>query len=168
VPVPAKNMLVAVLVLLAIGAAPEKDRYEITLMRSEMADGWVRADRDGYVEGGVALKVIAVQFRVNGKGTFYPHTTCYYYDSNKKLLGQSQSRLKKVHGQVERGRLGAVQGGQLNTILFDYAPTDRIGKWRYAIVVIGDDDEKSAEIYPRGTKLDDFDFPEKSTAKMRK
>lgn len=131
--------------------------YDIQDIYKSKVSGWVWDKGTGTK----TLLAINVKFKIKQKGEKIkiPYLCVYLFDREKNIT-------KKINKYFFLSTAGAIQksdndyfrGNQTYQLQFPYDIED---KFHYIIAIIGDDNNCSYSVLPKGTSLDEFEFSEK-------
>lgn len=156
-------MAVMVAPFCAAQTQKSKPRFQIFSLQVKTAEEALGVPRLGDV---IPFKVLVARVAVHDKpdrsgyAPTPPKILCYFYDEKKELVTLAPGIA------LDPGREGKPDAARL---LFRprvptdaFFPYDAKTQWRYAIVVVGDDEEIAVRSYPVVLRsYDEFAFPEK-------
>ena len=130
-------------------------------MRPGNLSGWEMKNDNG---GDSELSAVYVVFKINEKGDSIPvpYNFCYFFDKDRNLLDKKKANHIFPGGnsrgkQIEEGSL-QVKGKAPVQIAFVYPQSF---KYKYALVIIGDETSQSVACYPKTEDPMSFEFDEK-------
>lgn len=136
-------------------------KFEIRSVRPGNLSGWEMKNDNGVDS---ELSAVYVVFKINEKGDGFPvpYNFCYFFDKDRNLLDKKKVNHIFPGGnargkQIEAGDL-QVKGRTPIQIAFVYPQSF---KYKYALVVIGDETSQSVACYPKSEDPMSFEFDEK-------
>lgn len=136
-------------------------KFEIRSVRPGNLSGW-EIKNDNGVDS--ALSAVYVVFKINEKGASLPvpYNYCYFFDKDRNLLDKKKANHifpgGNARGQQIEADLLQVKGRSPIQIAFVYPQSF---KYKYALVVIGDENSQSVACYPKSEDPMSFEFDEK-------
>ena len=145
-------------------AAKEKERFHIYSTQLKAVEDVLGVPRQG--DTVIPFKLISARVSVNDKADAKgfaptpPKILCYLYDDKKEFVAVTPGIV------FDRNKTGKPEGSppkfRAKVPTEVYFPYDNKTKWKYAIIVIGDDEQVAVASHPTTVKnFDEFAFPEK-------
>ncbi len=141
----------------------EKKKFEIKSIRPCTVQGWFTNDKK---KGDTQIQGVEVNLRVNEKGDIFPVPlfVCYFYDKEKNLVERKKAEFFYSEKSLDRpteltGDL-FVKGKRDTRIIF-ISPVNI--RFKYALCVIGNNEEVDVATFPKSISSSDFEFDEKKS-----